>query len=97
DYNRPMATGGEFYASTDWNYRDDSNLFLHESIEFVAEERWLGGMRVGYRNAAGNMDIAVVGRNITDEITVDGALNFLNMTAFVNEPRFWGVEFQYDF
>ncbi|NND60567.1 MAG: TonB-dependent receptor, partial [Gammaproteobacteria bacterium] len=42
DYNRPMATGGEFYASTDWNYRDDSNLFLHESIEFVAEERWLG-------------------------------------------------------
>lgn len=96
DYSRPLANGGEFYASTDWNYRDDSNLFLHESIEFVAPERWIGGLRIGYRNPAGNLDVAVVGRNITDEISVDGALNFLNLTAFVNEPAFWGVELRYD-
>jgi iron complex outermembrane receptor protein len=43
------------------------------------------------------MDFAIIGRNITDEVTVDGALNFLNLTAFVNEPSFWGVEFNYRF
>ena len=43
------------------------------------------------------MDFAIVGRNITDEVTVDGGINFLNLTAFVNEPAYWGVEFRYGF
>ena len=38
--------------NTDWNYRDDSNIFLYEAVEFVAESRWVGGLRIGYRNAA---------------------------------------------
>lgn len=87
---------GQLYASTDWNYRSDSNIFFHESVEFVADSRWLGGLRVGYKNAEGNLDVAFVGRNITDELAVDGALNFLNLTAFVNEPRYYGVEVRYD-
>jgi iron complex outermembrane receptor protein len=95
-YTVPMDFGS-LYFNTDWNYRDESNIFLHESVEFVAEERWLGSIRFGYRNADENIDVAIVGRNITDEIVVDGALNFLNLTAFVNEPAFWGVEFRYDF
>ena len=70
--------------------------FLHRSIEFVQEERVLGGLRAGYRMDNG-MDLAVVGRNITDEVAVDGALNFLNLTAFVNEPAYWGVELLYNF
>ncbi len=54
-------------------------------------------MRIGYKNEAENIDVAIVGRNITDEIVVDGALNFLNLTAFTNEPAFWGLEFKYSF
>ncbi|MDJ0710800.1 MAG: TonB-dependent receptor [Woeseiaceae bacterium] len=96
-YRMPTAGGGELYFNTDWNYRSDSNIFLHESVEFVAEERWLGGLRIGYRTPNSKWDIAFVGRNITDEIVVDGALNFLNLTAFVNEPRYWGGEFRYEF
>ncbi len=95
-YTVPMDFGS-LYFNTDWSYRSDSNIFLHESVEFVAEERWLGSIRFGYRNADENIDVAIVGRNITDEIVVDGALNFLNLTAFINEPAFWGVEFRYDF
>lgn len=87
---------GQLYASTDWNYRSDSNLFYHESVEFVADSRWIGGVRFGFRNAARTLDVAIVGRNITDEIAVDGGLNFLNLTAFVNEPRYWGIEARYD-
>ena len=93
-YSIPVDDG-EFYVNTDWNYRDEANLFLHESIEFVAEKRVLGGLRVGYRND--KIDAALVGRNITDEITVDGGINFLNLTAFINEPAYWGIEMRYDF
>ncbi len=95
-YTVPLADGS-VYFNTDWNYRDESNIFLHRSVEFVAEERWLGGLRIGYKNEAENIDVAIVGRNITDEIVVDGALNFLNLTAFVNEPAFWGLELKYSF
>ena len=93
-YSIPV-NDAEFYIHTDWNYRDDSNLFLHETVEFVADSRVLGGLRIGYRTE--NLDAALVGRNITDEISVDGGINFNNLTAFINEPAFWGVEVRYDF
>lgn len=93
-YERSMGAG-TFYAVTDWNFRDESNIFLYESVEFVSEDRWLGGLRVGYR--ADNWDVSLVGRNITDEIIAEGALDFLNQTAFINEPAFWGVEYRMTF
>jgi iron complex outermembrane receptor protein len=93
-YNLPVGDG-DFYVHTDWNYRDDSNLFLHESVEFVADSRWLGGLRIGYRSDDG-LDVALVGRNITDELTVDGGINFNNLTVFINEPAFWGIELRKD-
>jgi iron complex outermembrane receptor protein len=93
-WNIPVGDG-DVYFHTDWNYRDDSNLFLHESIEFVADSRWLGGLRIGYRSDNG-LDVALVGRNITDELTVDGGINFNNLTVFINEPAFWGVELRKD-
>ena len=88
---------GTLYANTDWNYRSDSNIFLYESVEFVAEERWIGGVRLGYKSSDESLDFALVGRNITNEIVADGALDFLNQTAFINEPRFWGIEFSKQF
>ncbi|WP_286272703.1 TonB-dependent receptor [Thalassotalea hakodatensis] len=87
---------GYYYAQTDWNYRSKSNIFLYEATEFYADARWIGGLRLGFNNDDG-LDIAIVGRNITDKIVADGALDFLNLTAFVNEPRFWGVEIGYQF
>ena len=94
-YEFPVEDG-DFYAQTDWNYRSESNIFLYQSTEFTAEARWIGGVRVGYQNEDG-FDVALVGRNVTDEIVVDGALDFLNLTAFVNEPQFWGVEVGIEF
>ena len=96
DYTVPLRSG-ELYFMTDWNYRSESNIFLYESVEFIAEKRWLGGLRAGFRNQSGNMDIALVGRNITDAITADGGIDFLNLTAFVNEPRYWGAEFRFTY
>jgi iron complex outermembrane receptor protein len=42
DYRYPLPNG-DVYFNTDWNYRDESNLFLHESIEVVQKARWLLG------------------------------------------------------
>ena len=95
-YDREIEAGA-LYMNTDWNYRSDSNIFLYESVEFVAESRWIGGVRLGYRNAEETFDVALVGRNITNEIVADGALDFLNQTAFINEPRFWGIELSKNF
>ena len=91
NYSFPMG----IYFNTDWNYRDESNIFLYNSVEFIAEDRWLGGVRLGWRNKSEKMDVAIVGRNITDEITLDGGLDFINLTGFVNEPAYWGMEFRY--
>jgi iron complex outermembrane receptor protein len=93
-YDYPLQNG-DLYFNTDWNYRDESNLFLHRSVEFVQDDRWLGGLRVGYRTNSG-MDFAIVGRNITDEIVVEGGINFTNLSAFVNEPAYWGGEFRFN-
>jgi iron complex outermembrane receptor protein len=94
-YTYPLQHG-QLYFNTDWNYRDESSLFLHRSIEFVQEARWLGGLRAGYRSERG-YEVAAVGRNITDQVVVDGGINFLNLTAFVNEPAYWGLEFRANF
>jgi len=96
NFNKPVEFG-LLYASMDWNYRSESNIFLYESVEFVAEERWIGGLRIGYKSSDESLDVALVGRNITDEIVADGAIDFLNMTAFINEPQFWGVELTKNF
>ncbi|MFC3095594.1 TonB-dependent receptor [Alteromonas sediminis] len=95
NYEQPFGEG-YLYANTDWNYRNASPTTLYESVEFVAEARWLGGLRLGYKTDDG-FDVALVGRNITDEIVVDGGVDFLNLTAFINEPRFWGIEMGYKF
>jgi len=89
-YEVPVENG-YYYAQTDWNYRSESNIYLYNSTEHIAEARWIGGIRLGYKNDD-DLDIAIVGRNIMDKVVVDGGVDFLNLTAFVNEPAFWGLE-----
>ncbi|XOV87208.1 MAG: TonB-dependent receptor [Pseudomonadota bacterium] len=93
EIERPVGAGSAYFVN-DWNYRGESNIFLYDSVEFVSEPRWLGGLRLGYRWNDGQYDLSLVGRNITDEIVAEGALDFLNLTAFVNEPRYVGAEFR---
>ena len=46
----------------------------------------------GWRDLNRGLEAAVYVRNITDEANVIGAIDFNNLTAFVNEPRMCGVE-----
>ncbi|MFC3551753.1 TonB-dependent receptor [Lysobacter cavernae] len=93
----PMDNGGEFYVYTDWVYRDEVNFFLYESEEFTGKSLLEGGLRVGYSWDYGKYDVALYGRNITDEVQVVGAIDFNNLTGMINEPRLFGVEFKADF
>ncbi len=96
DYTAPLESG-ELYFNTDWNYKSKANIFLYESVEFVSESRWIGGVRAGYRHANTGLDIAFVGRNITNEVTVFNGLAFLNLAATVTDPSYFGTEVSLEF
>jgi len=90
---------GELYFYTDWSYRSEVNFFLYESTEFKGDALLEGGVRVGYEwfGDDAEYEVAFFGRNITDEEQLTGAIDFNNLTGYVNEPRFWGVEFKANF
>lgn len=88
--------GGELYVFTDWAYKGDTNFFLYDSVEFGEDGYWLGGLRAGWEGDNGVALSAFV-RNLTDELVLEGGIDFNNLTGFVNEPRTWGVELGYKF
>jgi iron complex outermembrane receptor protein len=95
-YSAPVANG-EFYAFTDWSYRSTYNFFLYEAKEYKAKQLLEGGLRLGYKWGDGKYDLALYGRNITDQVQSLGAIDFNNLTGIVNEPRTYGVQFRMNF
>jgi iron complex outermembrane recepter protein len=93
-YSVPVGSG-KVYAYTDWAYRSKINFFLYESVEFNDDHLLEGGLRVGYKTDS--YDIAGFVRNITNDVSAVGGIDFNNLTGFVNEPRIWGVEASYKF
>lgn len=94
-YAIPLQSG-ELYGYTDWAYKGDTNFFLYDSAEFGQDGYWEGGLKVGYKGDAG-YDVAIFARNILDEEALTGAIDFNNLTGFVNEPRTYGVQLRWDF
>lgn len=92
-YGVPVpAARGEFFVFTDWVYRSRINFFLYESIEFQDRDLVEGGVRMGYAHEDGKWEAAAFGRNILNDVSIEGAIDFNNFSAFVNEPPVWGVE-----
>ena len=95
-YGVPVGSG-EFFAYTDWSYRSKVNFFLYESTEFTGKPLLEGGLRLGYNWSGGDYEVALYGRNITNQEVVVGGIDFNNLTGFLNEPRTWGAEFNVKF
>lgn len=96
-YGMPVGNDGEFFVFTDWVYYGEILMPLYYSPEFVTDNQFEGGLKVGYRNTRDNWEVALFGRNITDEDNVKGFVDFSNNTGFVNEPAIWGIEASYFF
>ena len=96
-YGIPAANGGEYFVYTDWAYRSETSLFLYKSVEFTAPPLLEGGLRVGYSWDNGKYEAAVFARNITNQVRVTGAIDFNNLTGFINDPRTYGVQFKATF
>ena len=93
-YSIPLPSGDEVYVYTDWAYRSKVNFFLYEATEFTGKALTEGGLRVGYLWNNGKYEVAGFARNITNQIRVTGAIDFNNLTGFINDPRTYGVQFK---
>jgi iron complex outermembrane receptor protein len=96
-YGIPVGDDGELFVYTDWALQGDTNFFIYEASEFKSSDTFEGGLRIGYSMNDGQYEIALFGRNITDEENVKGAIDFNNLTGFDNEPRVIGVSFRASF
>ncbi len=93
-YSIPTADGNEFYVYTDWAYRSKVNFFLYEATEFTGKSLTEGGLRGGYVWNNGKYEAAVFVRNVTNQVRATGAIDFNNLTGFINDPRTYGVQFK---
>jgi iron complex outermembrane receptor protein len=93
-YGVPVGDNGELFFMTDWAFQGKTQFFIYESAEFFSDDTFEGGARIGYSHDGGKWELAVFGRNITDEENVKGAIDFNNLTGFDNEPRVIGVTFK---
>lgn len=93
-WSAPTGDDSEFFVFTDWAFQGDTNLFLYESVEFQTDDQFEGGLKVGWTKLDGSLELAMFARNITDEHNIKGGIDFNNNTAFVNDPRVWGVSFK---
>lgn len=91
-YLKSIGNGQELFAATDWVIQNNTNIFLYESKEFMLDTQFEGGLRAGWRDLNRGLEAAAYVRNITDEDNIIGAIDFNNMTVFVNEPRMYGIE-----
>ena len=80
-WGMPVGNDGEIFVFTDWAYQGETNFFLYESREFVTDGQIEGGLRIGYGALDGRWEVALFGRNITDEDNVKGGIDFNNNTG----------------
>jgi len=90
-YSWPVGEG-EIFVFTDWAYRSKVNFFLYQSAEYSDDKLFEGGLRLGYRAPGERWEVAAFGRNITNDKSLEGGIDFNNLTGFVNDPRVLGVE-----
>ncbi|WP_298912390.1 TonB-dependent receptor [uncultured Algimonas sp.] len=90
-FGLPVSASGEIFVFADVAHRSAVNFFLYESAEFRSNGLTEVGLRGGYMHEDG-LEIAAYVRNSFDALALEGAVDFNNFTAFINEPAIYGVE-----
>ena len=89
-YDQPLGNGGKAFIATDWNVQGYTQFVLYRTKEFTANGNFEGGVKLGYRSPDDRYEIALFGRNITNEKNLKGVIENY-MAAVFNEPRIIGV------
>ena len=93
----PIHEDGEVFVFADLAYRSRINFFLYESEEFTDASLLEIGVRAGYARFDGRLELAFFSRNINNDLSRTGGIDFNNLTGFVNEPRTIGIEGRWQF
>ncbi len=91
-YAFSLPAGIRLVASTDWAYRSRVRFFLYDSVEYADDWLLVGGVRFACLLPYTDIEIALIGRNILNDTSPTGGIDFNNLTGYVNEPRFWSLE-----
>ena len=86
-YDQPIGAGKAFIA-TDWNIQGYTSFVPYKSVEFTSDGNFEGGVKIGYDWS--NYEVAVFGRNITNEKNLKGVIDNY-MAGVYNDPRIIGV------
>lgn len=92
-YEIPLSTGTVTFV-TDWIWHDDIRFTLYESLEYGNESRTDGGVRVTFTNDSTKHRISAYIRNLSDNLSPIGSIDFNNLTAMLNPYRRWGFEWE---
>lgn len=92
-YEAPVPNGSLSFV-TDWIWHDELRFTLYESLEFGNESRTDGGVRATYVTASERHQISTYIRNVTNDVSLVGSIDFNNLTAMLNPYRKWGVEWK---
>ena len=93
----PMGDSGEMFLYGDQARQGKTNIFIYETKEYNADGQFELGLRLGYLNFDMDLEVAVFGRNITDEDNLKAGIDFNNNTGVVNEGATWGLEVKKSF
>ena len=89
-YDIPLGNGGLLFAATDWNQQGYTNYVLYKTKEFYSDGNFEGGVKLGYSAPGGAYEVALFGRNITNEKNLKGVIENYMASVF-NEPRIVGI------
>jgi iron complex outermembrane receptor protein len=89
-YDIPVGEDGKVFVATDWNVQGYTNFVLYKTKEFYSKGNFEGGLKLGYENTAKGYEVALFGRNITNEKNLKGVIENY-MAAVYNDPRIVGV------
>ncbi len=79
---------------TDWMWHDDIRFTLYESLEYRNDSRTDVGVRVTYTTDSTKHRISAYVRNLTNDLSLVGSIDFNNLTAMLSPYRKWGVEWK---
>ena len=91
-YDQPLGNGGKVFVAGDFNIQGYTQFVLYRTREFTANGNSEAGVKLGYVSPDDRYELALFGRNITNQKNLKGVIENY-MAAVFNEPRVIGLSF----